>query len=57
MRRSQVSKDAYMLIYAQRDAPTVDATTLSVPKHAFDAVQRLNAEHKASCDAYIQQLV
>lgn len=53
--RLQVSKDAYMLIYAQRDAPTVDATTLRVPKHAFDTVQRLNAEHKASCDAYIQR--
>ncbi|CAE6490373.1 unnamed protein product [Rhizoctonia solani] len=50
--RSQASKDAYMLIYAQRDAPSLDASTLSIPKHAFDAVQQLNKEYTDSCEAY-----
>ncbi|KAH7340859.1 hypothetical protein B0J17DRAFT_653080 [Rhizoctonia solani] len=50
--RSQASKDAYMLIYAQRDVPSLDASTLSIPKHAFDAVQQLNKEYMDSCEAY-----
>ncbi|CAE6483095.1 unnamed protein product [Rhizoctonia solani] len=53
--RSQASKDAYMLIYAQRDAPSLDASSLSVPKHAFDAVQQLNKEHLDSCEAYVRK--
>ncbi|ELU44819.1 Patatin domain-containing protein [Rhizoctonia solani AG-1 IA] len=53
--RSQASKDAYMLIYTQRNAPSPDASTLIMPKHAFDAVQRLNKEHTDSCDAYSQR--
>ncbi|CAE6465896.1 unnamed protein product, partial [Rhizoctonia solani] len=51
--RVQTSKDAYMLIYAQRDAPSLDPSILNVPKHAFDAVQQLNKEYLSSCEAYV----
>ncbi|CUA74929.1 ubiquitin carboxyl-terminal hydrolase 48 [Rhizoctonia solani] len=53
--RVQTSKDAYMLIYAQRDAPSLDPSILNVPKHAFDAVQQLNKEYLSSCEAYVRK--
>ncbi|CAE7168504.1 unnamed protein product [Rhizoctonia solani] len=53
--RSQTSKDAYMLIYARREAPSLDAPNLSVPKHAFEAVQQLNKEYLDSCEAYTRK--
>ncbi|KAJ1309785.1 hypothetical protein OPQ81_006550 [Rhizoctonia solani] len=54
-RRSQASKDAYMLIYAQRDVPSLDVATLKIPKHVFDAVQQLNEEYVDSCEAYVRK--
>ncbi|CAE6449091.1 unnamed protein product [Rhizoctonia solani] len=53
--RPQTSKDAYMLIYALRDAPSLDISALSVPKHAFDAVQQLNKEYINSCEAHVHK--
>ncbi|KAG9126666.1 hypothetical protein FRC07_002539 [Ceratobasidium sp. 392] len=53
--RSQGSKDAYMLIYGQRDRRPTDTTTINLPKQVSQAVENLNAEHIASCDAYTQR--
>ncbi|KAG8713111.1 hypothetical protein FRC11_013264, partial [Ceratobasidium sp. 423] len=53
--RSQASKDAYMLIYALRDTPSLDVSTLSIPKHAFDAVHQLNKEYVDSCEAHVRK--
>jgi hypothetical protein len=53
--RSQGSKDAYMLIYAQRGVPPVDAVALRLPDHTLRAVNDINATHTALCDAYTQK--
>ncbi|KAG9102662.1 hypothetical protein FRC06_001495 [Ceratobasidium sp. 370] len=53
--RSQGSKDAYMLIYGRRDKRPADTATLTLPKQVAQAVDNLNAEHAASCDAYTQR--
>jgi hypothetical protein len=53
--RSQGSKDAYMLIYAQRGVPPVNAVALRLPDHTMHAVDSINAAHAALCDAYTQK--
>ncbi|QRW14456.1 ubiquitin carboxyl-terminal hydrolase [Ceratobasidium sp. AG-Ba] len=53
--RSQGSKDAYMLIYGQRDMRSADASTSQLPEQVRKAVDKFNSEYVSSCDAYTQR--
>ncbi|KAJ7724461.1 hypothetical protein DFH07DRAFT_854832 [Mycena maculata] len=49
------SKDAYMLIYARREACSSSQDIPVPPSHALDVVNALNAAHDKACESYAEK--